>query len=106
MYVLAALACREARSNAGRFDVLDAFDAFVRESFPAWLAPFKLVVRLVWDVGEYGRYVVGLRLVDAGGVDLVPPQSAAFSMSRSSGSAWRGGRSSSPCRRWRRRGRG
>jgi hypothetical protein len=31
-------------------------------------------------VREYGRFVVGLRLVDAAGVDLVAPQSAVFSI--------------------------
>jgi hypothetical protein len=38
------------------------------------------LVRLVWDVGEYGRFVVGLRLVDAAALDLIEPKSGAFSI--------------------------
>ena len=54
MYVLAALACREARSDGATFDVVGAFNSFAPESFPARLAPFKLLVRLVWDVASPG----------------------------------------------------
>jgi hypothetical protein len=86
VYVLAALACRDARSDGARFDLVGAFNGFPADSFPAQLSPFKLVVRLVWDAGEYGRFLVGMRLVDAAGADR---WSRGRRRSRSSRWTWR-----------------
>ena len=78
MYVLAALACQDARSEGDVLNVVGAFNAFPASSFPARLSPFKLVVRLVWDAGEHGRFVVGLRLVNAAAEDLIDPKTMGF----------------------------
>ena len=37
-----------------------------------------MVVRLVWDAGEHGRFVVGLRLVNAAAEDLIDAKTMGF----------------------------
>jgi hypothetical protein len=42
--------------------------------------PFKLLVRLMWDAGEGGRFVIGVGLVDEAEADLVAPRTVALNI--------------------------